>query len=193
MHKLNEKAEGESPRVTLRMDAECLRIINRIARQIAKDGGGTCDKSRAIRAIVRAHAQSTHPAQDGFALAKERDDAARERDALAAVRDQVVKERDEAREALRLAQEALDALRASAPKVVAHKPVSAPVEPTDDAVHNATLRARWTALKVPLRPFVARHDITRTPFQKWCAGERDMHGETLGKYEAAIAAEEAAK
>ena len=32
--------------------------------------------------------------------------------------------------------------------------------------------------------------ITRTPFQKWAAGERDMHGETLAKYEAAIRSEE---
>ena len=89
--------------------------------------------------------------------------------------------------------EALDALLASAPVVVAPKPSIAPVEPSKDAADNTTLRARWTALKVPLRPFVARHDITRTPFQKWVAGERDMHGETLAKYEAAIAVEESAK
>lgn len=185
MHKLNKKAEGESPRVTLRMDAGCMKIVERVARSLKGD------KSQAIRAIVQAH--GAH-------------------DALATVRDQVVRERDEAREALRLAQEALDALRASAPKVVAPEPVSAPATHDLDALKrsakeagvsvtefnssrykNDALRARWTALKIPLRAFVARHDITRTPFQKWAACERDMHGETLARYEAAIAAEEAAK
>ena len=55
---------------------------------------------------------------------------------------------------------------------------------------NDALRARYRALNTSLRPFVAKHGITRTPFQKWVAGERDMHGETLAKYEAAIKSEE---
>jgi hypothetical protein len=60
----------------------------------------------------------------------------------------------------------------------------------DDAAVNDALRARYRALSIPLRAFVAKHSITRTPFQKWVAGERDMHGETLAKYEAAIKSEE---
>jgi chromosome segregation ATPase len=63
-------------------------------------------------------------------------------------------------------------------------------DPTDDTARNTSLRARWHALKQPLRAFVSKHSITRTPFQKWAAGERDMHGETLQKYEAAIRSEE---
>ena len=63
-------------------------------------------------------------------------------------------------------------------------------EPADDTARNTSLRARWKALSIPLRTFVTKHGVTRTPFQKWAAGERDMHGETLGKYEAAIRSEE---
>lgn len=199
MHKLNEKTEGESPRVTLRMDAGCMKIVERVARSLKGD------KSQAIRAIVQAHGQG-NKTQDVSAIEKERDDARRERDAYKRAkeennerfmreRDEALAERDSAREALKNARKELDALH-SVPVVPvpdAHKPASAPVEPADDAVHNTTLRARWTTLKIPLRAFVARHDITRTPFQKWAAGERDMHGETLARYEAAIAAEEAAK
>jgi hypothetical protein len=61
---------------------------------------------------------------------------------------------------------------------------------SDDAALNTALRARYRALNTPLRAFVSKHNITRTPFQKWVAGERDMHGETLAKYEAAIRSEE---
>ena len=190
MHKLNKKAEGESPRITLRMDAGCMKIVERVARSLKGD------KSQAIRAIVQAHEDLVRRGRDDANGAlkvaqqvvnealKERDDALKERDAIAEDLASAKKSID------RLLIEC-DELRARIAVPVAPKTSIAPVEPADDAVPNTTLRARWTALKAPLRPFVARHDITRTPFQKWVAGDRDMHGETLAKYEAAIAVEEA--
>ena len=85
----------------------------------------------------------------------------------------------------------LDALK-TARRIIAETPAEIVRETaqSDDTARNTALRARWKALSIPLRTFVTKYGITRTPFQKWAAGERDMHGETLGKYEAAIRSEE---
>ena len=85
----------------------------------------------------------------------------------------------------------LDALK-TARRIIAETPAEIVRETaqSDDTARNTALRARWKALSIPLRTFVTKYGITRTPFQKWAAGERDMHGETLGKYEAAIGLEE---
>ena len=133
MDKLSEKYNGESPKVTIRMDPGMLRLVDREARRI--DG----NRSAALRSLVmRATGAGVTAAVSAAATAqKELADAA-----------------------------------------------------SDDTARNTALRARWKALSIPLRTFVTKHGVTRTPFQKWAAGERDMHVATLGKYEAAIRSEE---
>lgn len=119
-----------------------------------------------------------------------------ERDTLKSHLASVELERDELRAQLKQRDEEINAIRtahriiAEAPAEIVREAETPIAEPTDDTARNTSLRARWRALKQPLRAFVAKHGITRTPFQKWAAGERDMHGETLEKYEAAIRSEE---
>lgn len=234
MERLNEKHEGESPKVTLRMDPSMIKVVDREAKRI--DG----TRSAALRSLVmRAtgaevselktrlekaeqerdeaiaqrkeadrSAKKTMEAwnqvrKDLDAAKREREDLITSRNAIALERDtlkshlaSVESERDELLAQLKQRDEEINALR-TAHKIIAETPAEVVREaeqpmiaPSDDAAVNDALRARYRALSIPLRAFVAKHSITRTPFQKWVAGERDMHGETLAKYEAAIKSEE---
>lgn len=48
------------------------------------------------------------------------------------------------------------------------------------------LRTRWTALAMPLRPFVAAHGLPRTTFQRWAAGSDVVAPGMLAKIAGAI-------
>jgi FtsZ-binding cell division protein ZapB len=252
MERLNEKHEGESPKVTLRMDPSMIKVVDREAKRI--DG----TRSAALRSLVmratgdgvtvaiggamvaqaevnelkarlekaeherdeaiaqrkeadRSANRSAKKTMDAWnqvrkdldAAKREREDLITSRNAIALERDtlkshlaSVETERDDALAQLKQRDEEISTLR-TAHKIIAETPAEVVREaeqpmiaPSDDAAVNDALRARYRALSIPLRAFVAKHSITRTPFQKWVAGERDMHGETLAKYEAAIKSEE---
>ena len=148
--------------------------------------------AEARKELDAALARAREAIDSRYAATKERDEA------TAKLSDAFI-ERDEARREIERLKTELDALK-TAQRIIAETPaeikaeVFASIEQAkaerDDTARNTSLRARWHALKQPLRAFVSKHSITRTPFQKWAAGERDMHGETLGKYEAAIGSEE---
>jgi chromosome segregation ATPase len=227
MERLNEKHEGESPKVTLRMDPSMIKVVDREAKRI--DG----TRSAALRSLVmRATGagvtaevselkarleKAEHERDEAIAQRKEADRSAkREREDLITSRNAVMLERDTLKSHLASVETERDDALARVEKLSAEldaytKEVSGELrkinkefaqmlgkeyeptdesDPTDDTARNTSLRARWHALKQPLRAFVSKHSITRTPFQKWAAGERDMHGETLQKYEAAIRSEE---
>lgn len=259
MKRLNEKHEGESPKVTLRMDPSMIKVVDREAKRIdgtqsaalrslvmratgagvtaAVSAAATAQKEladaasaegtlrRSLRAMEERAEKAEHERDEAIAQRKEADhgakktmdawnqvrkdlDAARTRViAVTDAHDEMARERDAAiAEVARLKTE-LDALKTAAIKT-AHKIIAeTPAEvaevaevareteqpvlaQSDDAAVNDALRVRYRALSIPLRAFVSKHNITRTPFQKWVAGERDMHGETLAKYEAAIRSEE---
>jgi chromosome segregation ATPase len=238
MERLNEKHEGESPKVTLRMDPSMIKVVDREAKRI--DG----TRSAALRSLVmratgaevselktrlekaeqerdeaiaqrkeadRSANRSAKKTMDAWdqarkdldAAKREREDLITSRNAIALERDtlkshlvSVETERDDALAQLKQRDEEISTLR-TAHKIIAEtsaeivREAEQPmIAPSDDAAVNDALRARYRALSIPLRAFVAKHSITRTPFQKWVAGERDMHGETLAKYEAAIKSEE---
>jgi chromosome segregation ATPase len=248
MERLNEKHEGESPKVTLRMDPSMIKVVDREAKRIdgtrsaalrslvmratgagvtAAVGGAMVaqaevselktrlekaeqerDEAIAQRKEADRSAKKTMEAwnqvrKDLDAAKREREDLITSRNAIALERDtlkshlvSVESERDELLAQLKQRDEEINALR-TAHKVIAETPAEVVREAeqpmpaqSDDAALNTALRARYRALNTPLRAFVSKHNITRTPFQKWVAGERDMHGETLAKYEAAIKSEE---
>jgi chromosome segregation ATPase len=253
MERLNEKHEGESPKVTLRMDPSMIKVVDREAKRIdgtrsaalrslvmrATGAGVTAEVSELKARLEKAEherdeaitqrkeadrsanrsAKKTMDAwnqvrKDLDAAKREREDLITSRNAIALERDtlkshlvSVESERDELLAQLKQRDEEINALR-TAHKIIAEtpaevvreaeQPVIAQTEQDEPSVttinspryKNDALRARYRALSIPLRAFVAKHSITRTPFQKWVAGERDMHGETLAKYEAAIKSEE---
>lgn len=251
MERLNEKHEGESPKVTLRMDPSMIKVVDREAKRIdgtrsaalrslvmratgagvtaAVSAAATAQKEladaasaegtlrRSLRAMEERAVKAESERDEAIAQRKAADSGAKKtmeawtevRKELDAARtrainitdahDVAVSERDEARAEVERLKTELEALK-TAHRIIAETPaeikaeVFASIEQAkaerDDTARNTSLRARWRALKQPLRAFVAKHGITRTPFQKWAAGERDMHGETLEKYEAAIRSEE---
>lgn len=228
--RLDPSTAGVSAQVNARMTPDLLAIIDAEVVRIHRATTEPCDRSRALRAIVRAHVPGGAMADNSVArqerdearahaitLVKERDTARADAVRLGEERDDAIIERDAARgevDALRaeiaaLRSELLAAtLRTNVPQEVpARRPrEKAPVGPssvpsaapavatpaTDHVIADTALRARWTALKVPLRPFVARYGVTRTPFQKWAAG-RVASPAMLAEYTAAITAEEASR
>lgn len=209
MERLSSKHEGESPKVTLRMDPAMVKTVDREARRRG------CGRSEAIRSLLAragSAATTTGDVTVMDSLRKERDelkraaertseDYERLRARLKAAedeRDTLRTERDAATQSLGAAQadaaeSRREVARLRAEIERAQEPVAVTPDTAPDAaeVIDATaLRARYRALNVSLRGFVTKHNITRSPFQRWIAGERDMHGETLKAYAAAIAAEE---
>ncbi len=230
MERLSSKHEGESPKVTLRMDPAMVKTVDREARRKG------CGRSEAIRSLLaRAGASTTTTTSDVTAvdaLRKERDELKRaaertsedyerlrarlkaaeeERDALRTERDAATQSLGAAQADAAESRREVERLRAenerrgiarlwaeieSEQQKVAQETsaVTAEVAPTiivtPDPLAADALRARYKALNVSLRGFVTKYNITRSPFQRWVAGERDTHGETLKAYAAAIEAEE---
>jgi chromosome segregation ATPase len=194
--------------------AEVSELKTRLEKAEQERDEAIAQRKEADRSAKKTMEAWNQVRKDLDAAKREREDLITSRNAIALERDtlkshlvSVESERDELLAQLKQRDEEINALR-TAHKVIAEtpaevvreteQPVIAQTEQDEPSVttinspryKNDALRARYRALNTSLRPFVSKHNITRTPFQKWVAGERDMHGETLQKYEAAIRSEE---
>lgn len=157
--KLSPTQNGESTKVAARVDAALLAVIDREAERLARITGEECDRSKALRSIVRqfAHGATAHPEP-------------RTGDASSPTRGERPPREGKPRARL-----------ASNPPVA--------TSPDIDPARNATVRGRLSSLLpsrgVSVRSFCARYEVTRSTAQRFLSGG-DVGRDALDKIAAAV-------
>lgn len=163
-HRLDPQAAGASVTLAVRFDAAALAVIDGERTRLEELTGEPCDRSRALRSIVRQFGERrASPVSQPLA---ERLPSAVSRAAPS------------------------DAAKPSKGSKRRASKADASPEPGNDAgaLDNAALRARWKRSKLSTRAFCRAHGITRSGFLEWEKG-RDAKPSTLARIAAGLDAE----
>ena len=187
-HRLDPQAAGASVTLAVRFDAAALAVIDRERQRLEDLTGEPCDRSRALRSVVRRFGElakaGASPASQPLA------ERAPSAGASPAAPDDAPPVDRDAKPSKRSKRAPSQSPKRPTRSTSKRSPSP---EPGDDAadgsdLDNATVRARFKRSGLAVRPFCAAHAITRSGFLEWVKG-RDAKPSTLAKIAAGLDAE----